>query len=256
VTASAATAADSVDDAFAVAQKTERVWEDLARRVRPAVVNIRRFVRDEAWWNAAHKGAGTSGWRVIPADDLLHPGLRPAGGASGFMVSDSGHVLTLRRVVVDPATQRAADLIDVELDSEHYVATVLSLEPTLDLAILRIQPKKPAPFLKLGESQKVRAGQWAIAFGDPDGAERTMVPGIIAYEPSRECYQDEMSATYLQTSMRVNDGSLGGPERATAPGWTLARVTRCRRTSPPTSTRACWSAAASSRPGWASRCGC
>src|SRR4029077_18984971 len=111
----AATAADSLQDALSVAQQTERVWEDLAKRVRPAVVNIRRFMRDEAWWNAAHKGAGTSGWKVIPQDDLIHPGMRPAGGASGFMVSDSGHVLTLRRVVVDPASQKAADLIDVEL---------------------------------------------------------------------------------------------------------------------------------------------
>ena len=201
-----------LEDALSVARKTEVVFEDLARRVEPAVVSVTRFVKDEAWWNAARQGKPLSGgWQTISHDDLLYTGMRPTGGGSGFLISKDGFILTLRRVVIEPGTDRVADTIDVQVGIVHYRAAVVGMEPTIDLAILKITPAGPVPFLKLGDSGKARVGHWAIAFGDPAGNEKTMVPGVVSYEPSRECYQDELSATYLQTSMRVSDGALGGP---------------------------------------------
>ena len=205
-------AADDLPEALVVLQKSERVLEDLARRVRPAVVNVRRYVRDDAWWAASRPDArGRSGWRVLPESDLQFPGHRPIRGASGFLISADGYVLTLRRAVVDPKTGKQADVVGVEVGLEHYKAAVVGLEPTLDLAILKLEPRAPFPFLKFGDSGKSQPGHWAIAFGNPDGSEQTLVPGFVAFQPTRECYQDDMSATYLQTSVIVSDGALGGP---------------------------------------------
>ena len=199
-------------DAIAVMQKTERVMESLAKRVTPAVVNIRRFVKDEAWWDhLKHNDPGSPGWQLVSAADQLHPEHRPLTGGSGFIVSADGYIMTLRRVVVDPQTSEPAPFVEVEAQSKYYTAQVVSLEPTLDLAILKITAPDPLPFLKFGDSSKAVAGHWAIAFGDPDGHERTLMPGFVAVSPSRECYQDDMSATYMQVSMTVPDGALGGP---------------------------------------------
>jgi serine protease Do len=198
-------------DAFATLQKTERVFEDLAKRVRPAVVNIRRFTRDAAWWAACSTESRVSGWRLIPQNDLLHPGHRPHRGASGFLVSADGYIVTLRRVVVDPQTDEAAPIVDVEVGLEHFTADVVALEPTLDLAILKLHSESPLPFLRFGDSSKSQPGHWAIAFGDPDGSEQSFIPGFIVVQPARECYQDDLSATYMQTSVPVSDAALGGP---------------------------------------------
>lgn len=200
-----------LSDALSVMQRSERVFERLAIRVTPAVVNIRRFVKDEAWWNGLKNTNPGPGWQVLSAADQLHPLHRPLPGGSGFLVSADGYILTLRRVIVDPKTNEPAPFVDVEVQFANYTAQVVSMEPTLDLAILKITAPDPLPFLKMGDSGKSVAGHWAIAFGDPDGHERTLMPGFIAVSPSRECYQDDMTATYMQTSVTVPDGALGGP---------------------------------------------
>jgi len=199
-------------DALTVMERTERALEDLSTRVQPAVATVRRFERDEAWWAIAKNGGeGRPGWRFVPVGDRLYLDNRPCRGASGFAVSADGYLLTARRTVVEPRTEDPAEIVDVELGGEHYRAKIVSLEPTLDLAVLKIEPKGPIPFLRFGDSSKSRAGHWAIAFGDPDGTERTLVPGFIAVAPSRECYQDDLTATYFQTSTAVPEGAVGGP---------------------------------------------
>src|SRR5262245_51927745 len=201
----------SLPDAITVMRKTERVLESLVQRVNPAVVNIRRFVKDEAWWGRLERREPGSGWQVVSAADQLHHEHRPLPGGSGFLVSADGYIMTLRRVVLDPQTNEPPPFLDVEVESRIYPAQVVSLEPTLDLAILKITAPDPLPFLKFADSGKAVAGHWAIAFGDPDGHERTLIPGFVAVSPARECYQDDMTATYMQTSMSVPDGALGGP---------------------------------------------
>ena len=205
-------AADPLPDALVVLEKSERVFEDLAERVRPAVVNVRPFFRDTTWWKAAQpQRHPPAGWRAAPLNDLLYPHHRPNRGASGFLISADGYVVTLRRVVVDPKTGQEAAIVDVEVGLDHYEAKVVALEPTLDFAILKLTSAYPFPFLRFSDSGNARPGHWAIAFGDPDGSEQSLVPGFVAHQPTRECYQDDLGATYMQTSVPVSDGALGGP---------------------------------------------
>jgi serine protease Do len=189
----------------------EKVFVEIADRVDPGVVSIRRFVRDDAWFASARGEKQDAGWRQVDEEDLLYPGFRPAGGGTGFLIDALGHILTLNRVVIDPETGKGADLIDVEIEGNHHPAEIVGQEPTIDLAILQAQVEKKLPHLTLGNSGTVRTGQWVLAFGNPPGPERTLQFGLVAYEPSRDCYQDQLSATYLQTSAQVPPASLGGP---------------------------------------------
>ena len=208
----ASSAPAPIADASATLETTQQAFAALAQRVRPAIVNVRRFTKDEAWWKAcdAERRKGT-GWAVVPANDMLYEGYRPSRGASGFVVAADGYVVTLHRAVVDPKTNEAAPIVSVEVGLDHLQAQVVALEPTLDLAILKLDSEVPFPFLRFGDSTKSPVGHWAIAFGDPDGSEQTFVPGFVAVQPSRECYQDDLSATYMQTSVAVADAALGGP---------------------------------------------
>lgn len=201
----------AVPDALTVMERTEQALSSIAQRVQPAVVNVRRFVRDEAWWAALNRGTPGAGWMVVPAEDQAHPQHRPLPGASGFILSADGYILTSRRAVLDPQTNEPAPFVDIDMSREVHPAQVVSLEPTLDLAILKIESPEPFPFLRFGDSGKSSAGHWAIAFGDPDGPQRTLLPGFVMHSPTRECYQDDMTATYMQVSMMVPEGAVGGP---------------------------------------------
>jgi serine protease Do len=188
----------------------EKVFVEIADRVAPGVVSVRRFVRDDAWFASARGEKQDAGWRQVDEEDLLYPGFRPSGGGSGFLIDEVGHVLTLNRVVVDLETGKGADLIDVEVGGNHFPAEIVGQEPTIDLAILQVQAERKLPHLTLGNGT-AKTGQWVLAFGNPPGPERTLQFGLVAYEPSRDCYQDQLSATYLQTSVQVSPASLGGP---------------------------------------------
>jgi serine protease Do len=87
----------------------------------------------------------------------------------------------------------------------------MAREPTIDLAILKIDVGQPLEFAPPGNNMELRPGRFVLAFGDPDGPERVLIPGVVTKNPARECYQDEMSATFLQTSMPFSGGVLGGP---------------------------------------------
>src|SRR5262249_22106811 len=175
-------------------------------------VNVRRFVVDEKWWASAYANREkmSGGWKLVREDDILYPKHRPLPGGSGVVISDSGYVLTLNRLVV-LANGDEADIVDCEIADKHYPAKIVAREPTVDLAILKIEPAAPLAFAPLGNSATLESGAFVLAFGDPDGPTRTLVPGLVALEPMRECYQEELSATYLQTSMAFDGGALGGP---------------------------------------------
>jgi serine protease Do len=190
----------------------ERGIVDIARRIEPAVVNIRRFVKDEKWWADAQARSVkvAPGWVQVPERDLLYPHHRPVAGASGVVVSADGYILTLNRVLL-LANGEEADLIDVELGKDHYRAKIMAREPTIDLGILKVDADHPLEFAPLGNNQGLEPGRFLLAFGHPDGPESVLLPGVVAQNPARECYQDELSATYLQTSMTFAGGVLGGP---------------------------------------------
>ncbi|MBV8549497.1 MAG: DegQ family serine endoprotease [Alphaproteobacteria bacterium] len=123
---------------------------------------------------------------------------------SGFIIDPTGYVVTNNHVIED------ADEITVILqDDTNLPATVVGRDKKTDLALLKIDSKKPLTAVTWGDSDKARVGDWIIAIGDPYGLGGTVTAGIISAR-SRDINSGPYDE-YLQTDAPINRGNSGGP---------------------------------------------
>ena len=199
-----------------VALQLQDAFAGVAARVFPSVVGVTGYAKDAAWSPEQKRSGGGPLWTSAGIDALRYPGYRPVRSGSGFVVDEAGLVLTRDRLLRDDQDTIVA-LVDVELaDHTHRVATVVGSEPTLDLAVLQIaEPSdgtsQSPPPVALGDSDRLAIGQWVLALGDPPGNEQTFAVGIVSAPPVRQCYQQELSATRVQSSLAIPERALGGP---------------------------------------------
>jgi S1-C subfamily serine protease len=133
---------------------------------------------------------------------------RPAqGSGSGTILSPDGIVLTNNHVV------EGASAIELALtDARRFPARVLGRDPDTDVAVLRAETSERLPSARLGNSKKLRAGQIAIAIGNPLGFESTVTAGIIsAVGRSLRAQNGRMIGDVIQTDAALNPGNSGGP---------------------------------------------
>jgi serine protease Do len=124
---------------------------------------------------------------------------------SGFIIDPSGLVLTNNHVV------EGADKITVKLFAgQDFKATIKGRDAKTDLALLQItNPPPNLPFLKLGDSDAVRVGDWVMAVGNPFGLSHTVTQGIISAK-GRVIGAGPYD-NFLQTDASINPGNSGGP---------------------------------------------
>jgi serine protease Do len=194
-----------------VARRLERTFTQVAERILPSVVGISLFHRQDV---SALKGATADqggGWQRGGLEDY-YPGFRRIRSRSGVLASEDGYVLTCGNLL-EPADAPATDtILDVEVQSgQHFRAWVVGVEPTVDLAVLKVEAPIGRQPATLGDSDGVRAGRSAIAVGDPPGPELTFAMGTISARAVQECYQDDRTSTLLQWSARIGAESFGGP---------------------------------------------
>jgi serine protease Do len=179
----------------------------VAERVMPAVVSIdtKRTVEGQSMLNEPF---GRIFGNLIP--DMPREQYEVPSYASGFIFDPSGYVLTNNHVVED------ADEVVVRLaDEDEYVAEVVGTDPNTDIAVLKIEAGQDFPVVKLGNSDAIKIGDWAIAIGNPFGyLEGTMTVGVISAKGRSELNivgGTPALQSFIQTDASINFGNSGGP---------------------------------------------
>lgn len=135
------------------------------------------------------------------------PGSPPFGGegvGSGFVISDDGFIVTNAHVV------EGGDKITVQFpDDTEVEAALIGLDTRTDVALVKIN-KTGLDYVKLGDSDNLKVGQWVLAIGSPFGVfDYSATKGIVS-ALAREMPGDSY-VPFIQTDVAVNPGNSGGP---------------------------------------------
>lgn len=206
-----------------LARQLNQAFVDVAEQVSPAVVVVR----------VAHKASYRSlddedspFWDMLPPEfrrrmeqqrknreqeeEESSPGEKPVydGQGSGIVVREEGFILTNRHVV------DGADEIKVRFrDGSEFDAQVRGVDRQTDVAVLKIDPKgKKLQAAKMGDSEKTRVGEFAIAIGAPFELDYSVTFGHVSAKGRSRIIPDRtMDQDFIQTDANINPGNSGGP---------------------------------------------
>jgi len=129
------------------------------------------------------------------------------GTGSGFIISNDGKIITNAHVV------EGADKVTVTLkDGRTIDGKVLGSDPLTDVAVVQVETSN-LPTVKLGNSDSLQVGEWAIAIGNPLGLDNTVTTGIISAKERNgsQIGASDKRVDFLQTDAAINPGNSGGP---------------------------------------------
>jgi Do/DeqQ family serine protease len=200
-------------NASATADALQAAFVSVAERVRPAVVNIGTVQVARGRRSPAIPGPGTDDPFFKDFFDQFFgrsgPGRReefrrPSSG-SGVIVDKRGYVLTNNHVIL------GADSVMVKLSTGDEVkGRIVGTDSKTDLAVVKFEPTGELRVAKLGDSDTLRVGEWAIAIGNPFGLDQTVTVGVVSATGRAEvgiaAYEN-----FIQTDASINPGNSGGP---------------------------------------------
>jgi serine protease Do len=184
-------------------------FTQLVEKSAPAVVNVEATQSDSA------SPQGDVDDQDVPEifKRFFGPGVRPHGGGggerhslgSGFIISSDGYVLTNNHVV------DGADEILIKLsDRRELDAKVIGTDKESDVALLKVSATG-LPTVPLGDSGKLRPGQWVVAIGSPFGLDHSITHGVVSYVGRSNGGADQQYVPFIQTDVPINRGNSGGP---------------------------------------------
>ena len=200
-------------------------FADIASRVAPAVVSITstEVVKTS---DMRRRGLGIDPFDFFfpnPNDGRRRtPGNRDQGddehaqrsGGSGFIISPDGYILTNNHVVEGATKVDVHYGADADGNGGHTVqAKVIGHDPATDIALLKIDVAGTLPSVPLGDSDRIRKGDWAIAIGNPFQFDNTLTVGVISAKGRALGLSRETSSfeNFIQTDAAINFGNSGGP---------------------------------------------
>jgi serine protease Do len=192
----------------AMARPAPDSFADLTAKLLPSVVNISSFQT----LKAPPKGSLPTLPPDSPLNELFKNFLGPRGNqprhatslGSGFIIDPSGYIVTNNHVI-----ENGEQISVVLSDDTTLPAKLIGRDVKTDLALLKVNPKKPLPATRFGDSDKARIGDWVIAIGDPFGIGSTVTAGIVSARNrniNAGPYDD-----FIQTDAPINKGNSGGP---------------------------------------------
>jgi serine protease Do len=196
-------------------------FTDLAEKHGAEVVNI-------SVTQSVHNNGPVGGFPGMEGDEQMQeffkrfgipfmpgmPGMPGQGGApqpdyksqslgSGFIISSDGYVLTNAHVINE------ADEVIVKLaDKREFKAKIIGADKRTDVALLKIDATG-LPKVMIGDSAKLKVGEWVAAIGSPFGLENTMTAGIVSAKG--RALPQENFVPFIQTDVAINPGNSGGP---------------------------------------------
>jgi serine protease Do len=195
-------------------------FAEIAQRVEPAVVNIDTVSAPQVAERGAGGGKGTGnsnndddsdekdGEGDNPLMEMFRRQMpqRPSRGVgSGFIVDPKGYILTNQHVV------EGATRITVRLQSGELMrGRVVGEDDETDIAVIKVEPVRELPTVKLGNSDEAQVGDWVLAVGSPFGLDQTVTAGIISTR-ERTTPVSSSFQRFLQTDAAINRGNSGGP---------------------------------------------
>jgi serine protease Do len=200
----------------AIAQARPESLAPLAEKISPSVVNITTTTVIEG--RTGPQGIVPEG---SPFEDFFREfqdrnnnnnnGNRPRRSSalgSGFVISEDGYIVTNNHVI------EGADEIEIEFfpgdgqPSDRLPAKVVGTDPKTDIALLKVDADMPLKFVRFGDSDTARVGDWVVAMGNPLGQGFSVSAGIVS---ARNRALSGSYDDYIQTDAAINRGNSGGP---------------------------------------------
>jgi len=181
-------------------------FTDLVVEVGPAVVNVETIIGSRQRFSDADMEEIPEYFRRFFGPDAPRPDTpRSRGMGSGFIISADGYVLTNHHVI------DGAETVTVRLsDRREFEASIVGSDEQYDVALLKIEANE-LPVVKVGDSDKLRPGQWVVAIGSPFGLDHSITAGIVSALGRNTGGSGQRYVPFIQSDVAINRGNSGGP---------------------------------------------
>ena len=190
-------------------------FTELVEQVGPSVVNIRTLEKNRG--GSPHGGAGDEDMQEffrrffgVPLPNVPRQGPRPnrpqedeqpRGVGSGFILTGDGFIMTNAHVV-----DGADEVIVTLTDKREFKARIVGADKRTDVAVVKIEASG-LPAVRIGDSSRLKVGEWVMAIGSPFGLENSVTAGIV----SAKQRDTGDYLPFIQTDVAINPGKSGGP---------------------------------------------
>jgi len=173
----------------------------VVEQVAPAVVNISTEQLVEVNPFLRRRTPSIFDWFGEPDRSYTRSSL-----GSGVIIDDEGHVLTNQHVILQGSR------ITVALaDKREFEAELVGADPTMDLAVLKIENEEELPHVPMGTSSDLMIGETVIAIGNPFGLNHTVTTGVVSATGRTLRTEERTYRDFIQTDASINPGNSGGP---------------------------------------------